>query len=259
MIESAGLSDVGRKRQVNEDSYLIEESASLFVVADGMGGHAAGEVASQLAVDAVRDFVGLTNEPHEMTWPFGFNVQIPYEHNVLKTAVLLANLKVTQSAEQKAQYAGMGCTLCIVWVRGDSAFHCHVGDSRLYLLRQGELRQLTEDDTLVHEQVKQGLITEEEARTHRLRHVVTRAVGARGRLDVDVQELSFLPGDLLMLASDGVSDKLSDLELCRLLIGAADLKEGCKSIIAAANEAGGEDNATAVLVRYRDSEGSIGD
>ncbi len=254
MIESAGLSDVGRKRQVNEDSYLIEESASLFVVADGMGGHAAGEIASQLAVDAVSDFVGLTNEPHEMTWPFGFNVQIPYESNVLKTAVLLANLKVTQSAEQKAQYAGMGCTLCILWVRGETAFHCHVGDSRLYLLREGDLRQLTEDDTLVHEQVKQGLITEEEAKTHRLRHVVTKAVGARGRLDVDVQELKLHPGDLFLLASDGVTDKVSDLELCRLLAAAADPKEVCRGIISAANEAGGEDNSTAVLVRYRGSE-----
>jgi protein phosphatase len=254
MIESAGLSDVGRKRQVNEDSYLIEESANLFVVADGMGGHAAGEIASGLAVDAVREFVGLTNEPHEMTWPFGFNVQIPYEYNVLKTAVLLANLKVTQSAEQKAQYAGMGCTLCILWIRGDAAFHCHVGDSRLYLLREGDLRQLTEDDTLVHEQVKQGLITEEEAKTHRLRHVVTKAVGARGRLDVDVQELKLNPSDLLLLASDGITDKLSDLEICRLLVAAVDPKEICRSIIAAANEAGGEDNSTAVLVRYRSSE-----
>ncbi len=254
MIESAGLSDVGRKRQVNEDSYLIEESASLFVVADGMGGHAAGEVASQLAVDAVRDFVGLTNEPHEMTWPFGFNVQIPYEYNVLKTAVLLANLKVTQSAEQKAQYAGMGCTLCIVWIRAETAFYCHVGDSRLYLLREGDLRQLSEDDTLVHEQVKQGLITEDEAKTHRLRHVVTKAVGARGRLDVDVHELKLRPGDLLLLASDGVTDKLADLELCRLLAASTDPKESCRSVISAANEAGGEDNSTAVLVRYRSSE-----
>ena len=255
MIESAGLSDVGRKRQVNEDSYLIEESASLFVVADGMGGHAAGEIASQLAVNAVTDFVGLTNEPHEMTWPFGFNVQIPYEYNVLKTAVLLANLKVTQSAEQKTQYAGMGCTLCIVWVRADSAFYCTVGDSRLYLLRRGELRQLSEDDTLVHEQVKQGLISAEEAKSHRLRHVVTKAVGARGRLDVGVDELRLQPDDLLLLCSDGVTDKVSDVELCRLLAGSTDLKESCKTIIASANEAGGEDNSTAVLVRYRDSEG----
>jgi len=253
MIESAGLSDVGRRRQVNEDSFLIEEAASLFVLADGMGGHAAGEVASELAVNAISDFVSLANEPHEMTWPFGFNVRIPYEYNVLKTAVLLANLKVTQSAEQKSQYAGMGCTLCIVWIRADTAFYCAVGDSRLYLLRRGELRQLTEDDTLVYEQVKQGIISAEEAKSHRLRHVVTRAVGARGRLDVDVKELTLQPADLLLLCSDRVTDKLSDVELCRLLVGSADLKESCRSIIAAANEAGGEDNSTTILLKYRAS------
>jgi PPM family protein phosphatase len=251
MFESAALSDAGRKRQSNEDYYLINEEAGLCMLADGMGGHSAGEIASRMAITAIDEFVALANEPHEMTWPFGFNVHIPYEHSVLKTAVLVANLRVTQSAEQAIQYSGMGCTLVLCWIRGETAFFTSVGDSRLYLFRKGELRQLTEDDTLVQEQIKQGVITAEEAKVHRLRHVVTKAVGARGRLEVEVDELPLEANDLLLMLSDGVTDKLSDTELCRLLVSTPDLSQCCRALIDAANAAGGEDNSTAVLLRYR--------
>jgi serine/threonine protein phosphatase PrpC len=251
MIESAGLSDVGRRRQVNEDSYLIDESSGLFVLADGMGGHAAGEVASSLAVSTVNEFVTLALEPHEMTWPFGFNVQIPYEDNTLRTATLLANLRISQSARQKSQHAGMGSTVLVVWARSENVSYTHVGDSRLYLARNGEFTQLTEDHTLVQEQIKQGLITPEEARVHRFRHVVTKALGSRGRLEVEVNQLLAVPGDTLLMCSDGVTDKVSDTDLCRYLSASPDLKIACREIIAAANDAGGEDNSTVVLVRFK--------
>ena len=250
MIICAALSDVGRKRQANQDFLVVNESSALYVLADGMGGHSSGEVAARVAAGAVDDFVTMANQPQEMTWPFGYSTALPYEHNVLKTAALLANLKVNHLSELEEQYAGMGTTLVTVWVRGGTAFYCYVGDSRLYLLRDGQLRQLSVDETLVQELLRRGVITPQEAKEHQMRHVVTRAIGMRGRLEVEVREQKLLKGDLLLMCSDGLTDRLADVELCQTLTRADNLDGLCRSLVDLANEAGGDDNITAILLRY---------
>ncbi|RPJ57874.1 MAG: Stp1/IreP family PP2C-type Ser/Thr phosphatase [Acidobacteria bacterium] len=250
MINCAALSDVGRKRQVNQDFLVLNETSALYVLTDGMGGHSSGEVAARVAANALNDFVTMANEPQEMTWPFGYSTSIPYEHNVLKTGVSLANLRVTHLAELEEQYAGMGSTLLAVWVRGEKAFYSYVGDSRLYLLRDSQLRQLSEDETLVQELLRRGVITPEEAKRHQMRHVVTRAIGMRGRLDVEVREQQLQKGDLLLMCSDGLTDRLTDAELCRTLSGEGSLHELCRSIVESANAAGGDDNITVILLRH---------
>jgi len=250
MVYSAALTHVGRKRHVNQDFMVVNETSALYVLADGMGGHSSGEVAAKVAANAVNDFVTMANEPQEMTWPFGYSTTIPYEHNVLKTAVSLANLKVTHLSELEEQYAGMGSTLLAVWVRGETAFYCYVGDSRIYLLRNSQLRQLSEDETLVRELLRKGVITPDEARSHQMRHVVTRAIGMRGRLDVEVREEKLRNGDLILLCSDGVTDRLSDADLCQKLSEKSELDKLCRSLIDSANAAGGDDNITTILLRF---------
>ena len=250
MIHSAAVSDTGRKRRSNQDCYLLNPECQLYQVADGMGGHAAGAEAAKLTVTNIDDFIKLVDVSPEVTWPFGYNIQISFEQYALRTAMLLANLKVCQAAEEIEHYAGMGSTVVAVWIRNNKAFWTHLGDSRLYLLRGGELRQLTEDHTLVQEQFKRGIISSEEVRTHSLRHVVTRAVGSRDRFEVDVQELSLQAGDLFLLCCDGLSDKVEHEELSSILRDGEDLQTTCQSLVDAANRAGGDDNITAVLLHY---------
>lgn len=250
MIESAAISDVGKKRKTNQDCYLQNSKTDLYLVVDGMGGHAAGGEAAKLTVSTFDDFITQADASPEVSWPFGYNIQTPFEYNVLRTAALLANLKVCHAAELTEHFAGMGSTMVAVWVRGNRAFWSHVGDSRLYCLRGVELQQLTEDHTLVQEQLKQGIITTEEARIHSLRHVVTRALGSREHFEVEVREQLLEPGDLLMLCCDGLSDKVQNEELQRILLDLQHLEATCQNLVDAANRAGGDDNITVVLLRY---------
>lgn len=250
MIEHAALSDIGGKRQTNQDRHLVNPTSQLYLVADGMGGHAGGEVASQITVDTINDFVALTFESDEMTWPFGYNVQVPHEHNALRTAVMLANLMVCKASEEMTQYSGMGSTVVGVWMRSDKAFCFHVGDSRLYLLRGNQLQQLTEDHSLVQEQIKGGIITAQQAENHTWRHVVTRAIGSRERYPIEVQEQRLEAKDQLLLCTDGLSDMLKPEKIREILVSERDLHSAGRKLIEAANEAGGEDNITVLLLQY---------
>ena len=250
MMHSAAVSDTGRKRRTNQDCYALNSECQLYQVADGMGGHAAGAEAAKLTVSNIEDFIKLVDVSPEVSWPFGYNVQISFEQNALRTALLLANLKVCQAAEEIEHYAGMGSTVVAVWIRNQKAFWTHVGDSRLYFLRGGELRQLSEDHTLVQEQFKRGIISAEEVKTHSLRHVVTRAVGSRDRFEVEVQELSLKAGDLFLLCCDGLSDKVEQQELKSILLEGQGLQARCQSLVDAANRAGGDDNITVVMLHY---------
>jgi PPM family protein phosphatase len=254
MLLSSALTDAGRKREVNEDCFLLDTTLDLYLLSDGMGGHAAGEVASNLTVRTIDEFVVLISQSHEVTWPFGYNVRLPYEHNVLKTAVMLAHSRVRQTASQTEQYVGMGATLVAVWVRGATAYYCHIGDSRLYLFQGGRIRQITADHTLVQEQVAGGLITAEQARVHPLRHVVTRAIGGRDPLEVGVEERELLNEDQLLLCSDGLTDRVSDAEICRILGSSAAGEQSCLQLVEAANQAGGDDNVTVTLLKYLSDE-----
>lgn len=250
MLQHAAFSHVGRKRQTNQDCFLVNTECNLYLVADGLGGHAAGALAAKLTVTSIADFIQLVSASAEVSWPFGYNLQFSFEHNVLRTAVLLSNLKVCHEAEAGEGHSGMGSTLVGTWVRQQTAFWTHLGDSRVYLLRSGELRQLSQDHSLVQEQLNRGIITAAEVLTHSLRHVVTRAVGSRDSLEVEVHDLSLQHGDVFLLCCDGLTDKVPHAEIHQLLSAGKELESTAQSLIDAANQAGGEDNITVIVMRY---------
>ena len=166
-IDCEARSDVGRKRKGNEDSLALNHEQRLYVVADGMGGHAAGEVASKIAVEAIDEFVTATGGDDEITWPFGLDESISYDGNRLKTAIRQANRRVLDTVRERAEYEGMATTVAAVLVDGSEANLAHVGDSRIYLWSGGELRQLTSDHSWVNEQIQNGIISAEQARAYR--------------------------------------------------------------------------------------------
>jgi serine/threonine protein phosphatase PrpC len=252
-ISYQAVSDVGRKRKGNEDSLFVNAEQSLFVVADGMGGHAAGEVASRLAVDAINEFICLTGDDEEITWPFGLDETISYDGNRLKTAIRYANRKVLEATKEKSEYEGMATTVAAVLVDGEVANLGHVGDSRIYLLRAAQISQLTTDHSWVNEQIVTGVISADQARSHPLRNVVTRALGGKIDQQVDMQVHKIEPGDVLLLCSDGLTTMMSDEEIAKVVADAAgDVEKSARALIAAANAKGGEDNITVVILRFEE-------
>jgi len=250
-IAFKALSDVGKKRKGNEDSLFLNPEQKLFVVADGMGGHAAGEIASKTAVDAINEFVCLTGGDEEITWPFGLDENISYDGNRLKTAIRHANRKVLEATKEKTEYEGMATTVAAVLVDGEVANIGHVGDSRIYLLSDDEFTQLTSDHSWVNEQIQSGVISQDQARNHPLRNVVTRALGGRADLAVDMQTRKMREGDLLLLCSDGLTSMVSDEEITLILREAqGDVEKAAEALVGAANEHGGEDNITVVVLRF---------
>jgi len=251
-ISWKALTDVGRKRKGNEDSLVANAEQKLFVVADGMGGHAAGEVASKVAVDSINEFVQLTGGDEEITWPFGLDDSMSYDGNRLKTAVRFANRKVLDATKEKTEYEGMATTVAAVLVDDQTANLAHVGDSRIYLFRAGELSQLTSDHSWVNEQLQSGIISPEQARTHPLRNVVTRALGGRADLQVDMGAHDLETEDMLLLCSDGLTTMVPDEHIARLLNdNDGDIEKGAEALVAEANARGGEDNITVVLLRFK--------
>ena len=252
-ISYQALTDVGRKRKGNEDSLFVNAEQNLFVVADGMGGHAAGEVASRIAVESINEFICLTSGDEEITWPFGLDENISYDGNRLKTAIRFANKKVLEATREKSEYEGMATTVAAVLVDDAVANLGHVGDSRVYLFRDGALSQLTSDHSWVNEQLLSGVISADQARSHPLRNVVTRALGGKADLQVEMQVHTIRSGDILMLCSDGLTTMLADDELAKVVQQAGDdLPKAAKALVAAANGRGGEDNITVLLLKFQE-------
>ena len=250
-ISYQALTDVGKKRKGNEDSVFVNPEQNLYVVADGMGGHAAGEVASRVAVEAINEFVCLTGGDEEITWPFGLDENISYDGNRLKTAIRYANRKVLDATREKAEYEGMATTVAAVLMDGPTANLAHVGDSRVYLVRGAGLTQLTHDHSWINEQIQSGLISADQARTHPLRNVVTRALGGKADCQVEMQVHTMETGDILLLCSDGLTTMMPDEEIVRVVQGAdGDLPRAAQALVAAANERGGEDNIPVLLIRF---------
>jgi len=250
-ITYKAVSDVGRKRKGNEDSLFVNPEQHLFVVADGMGGHAAGEVASKVAVDAINEFVCLTGGDEEITWPFGLDENISYDGNRLKTAIRYANRKVLEATKERSEYEGMATTVAAVLVDGEGANLGHVGDSRVYLVRDGKITQLTSDHSWVNEQIQSGVISPDQARTHPLRNVVTRALGGKPDLQVDMQLHKIKSGDILLLCSDGLTTMIADDEIARVVADAGgEVEKAAQALVASANAKGGEDNITVLLLRF---------
>jgi protein phosphatase len=252
-ISSEALSDVGRKRKGNEDALAVDEEQKLYVVADGMGGHAAGEVASRIAVESIEEFVTLTSGNQEITWPFGLDETISYDGNRLKTAIRHANRKVLEATRESAELEGMATTVAAVLVEDDIANLAHVGDSRIYLWSGGEMTLLTSDHSWVNEQIQTGVISPEQARSHPLRNVVTRALGGRADLLVDIQSRKMESGDVLLVCSDGLTTMMADDEIAGSLAqSGGDIVKAARALVDESNERGGEDNITVVLMKFED-------
>jgi serine/threonine protein phosphatase PrpC len=248
---ASGISDIGRKRDRNEDAFLINDELQLFVVADGMGGHAGGEYASALAVNTVEDV--LLASPSDASAvtpaPEGSDAD-PVEATKarLVESVRLAGARIHDWATDHPEHRGMGTTVVALLIQGHNAFLAHVGDSRIYALRDGKIQQATDDHSLVAQSIREGLITEEQAKSHRMRNVITRALGFERAVEVDVQARALLRGDAYLLCSDGLSGKVDEAEMCELVF-AYPPQEAARQLIGLANARGGEDNITAVVVR----------
>ena len=250
MIEAFGRTDVGRRRKINEDSFLVSPEMSLYAVCDGMGGHNAGEVASRMATETISAFIERSAVEKEITWPWGLDASLSFDANRVKTAIRLANARVFQAADNREELTGMGTTVVAALISGDVMTVGSAGDSRCYLVRGGELKQLTRDDSWVSAALGEGILNSDDVEHHPLRNVITKAVGARDAIDLDVLVHDLQPGDLVMLCSDGLHGMVSDQEIGRILQSSLDsLEEASARLIEAANEAGGRDNVTVVLLR----------
>ena len=244
--------DVGLKRKENEDSYLVDESNCFFIVADGMGGHAAGDLASRVAVESMCDF--MRNNSLQLTpdsAPFGIDPEISDTANRITNAILIANQKIRQIATRNEQVAGMGTTVVCAKLEGRVATIANVGDSRIYLFRPTGFRQISEDHSWVNEQLEKKLITPEDARVHPWRNVITRALGSRESVEVDIFIERVREGDQLLLCTDGLSGMLDDITLFEILTEAGTSPEDkSERLIEEAKRAGGSDNITHILISF---------
>jgi|SRR5215203_3270324 len=242
--------DAGLRRTSNEDSHSTRPDLGLFIVADGMGGHVAGEVASRVAVESISAFIEETAgaDPNR-TWPFPFDPDLSFEANRLKAAFRLANARIALAIADSQDLRGMATTASGLLVRPTNSCVAHIGDSRVYVLRNDQLQQITHDHSWVEEQVRAGVLTPDAARQHPWRNVVTRALSGGEDPDIDVVEISPKPGERYLLCSDGLFGVVEDDQIAALL-GARDLSldEICGRLIDAANGAGGPDNITALVL-----------
>jgi protein phosphatase len=249
-IRYAVASDMGRVRKNNEDAFMANPTLGIFAVADGMGGHASGEVASRIAVESIQDSLARVGREKDAPLTEDNTAVLSSPANILVNGFRLANQRIYKSSLEKEEYKGMGTTLVAVYLSGSSAIVAHVGDSRLYQIRGQAIEQVTADHSLVWEQYRQGLITKAALSSSPYKNIVTRALGLEPTVDVEVQELVTQPGDSLILCSDGLSDLVQDEEMVGVLQNSAgDLDRACDDLIRLANLRGGKDNITALLIQ----------
>lgn len=227
--------DIGKLRKQNEDAAWFDESRAVFAVADGMGGHLAGEVASRMAIEAVQRMAKDNDVPGIAA---------------LRDAVAGAHETILTHAQSHIECAGMGTTLSVLWLSRSYAYIAHVGDSRIYRLRAGSLSQITQDHSLVEELVRAGLITREQARTHPRRNIITRALGTHGENEPDLLVTDVQDGDLFLLCTDGLTGMVTDAQIERILLD-NDMEAAADALLAAALDAGGRDNVTLILCERR--------
>jgi len=249
-IEVAGETNVGMKRTHNEDNFSILEDAGLYIVADGMGGHASGEVASKMAVDSLREFFAATAQDPERTWPYKMDRSKGYEENRLITGIKLANLRIYESAQRDPRQRGMGTTIVTMFAVEDGVYVAHVGDSRSYRVRDGNLEQLTEDHSLLNDYIKMKRLSAEEIANFPHKNVIVRALGMKDTVKVDTRYEQPRVGDVYVLCSDGLSGPVTDPELLDIVLTTPDIKAAATKLIEKANAAGGPDNITVVLARW---------
>jgi PPM family protein phosphatase len=251
MLQAHGVTHPGHVRQNNEDALFWDPNLGLFVVADGMGGHNAGEVASSLAVEAITGFLVRTRECEEFTWPYGLDPRLSYPGNRLMTSIKLANRRVFKAGESRNDYTGLGTTVVAALIEGDQLIFSGVGDSRIYAYANGRLDQITEDDSwiatvLAREQGKD----EATFASHPMRHVLTNVLGAREPMEMAVSERAMTNGETLLLCSDGLHGALEDKILEGVLASGKPVDALADDLVRLALERDGADNITALVVRY---------
>lgn len=249
-IEVAGHTHVGMKRNHNEDNFLLLPDESLFCVADGMGGHASGEVASKIAIDELSEFFRLTARDNDATWPYKMDKTRNYDENRLATGIKLANVRIFEKASSEQKLRGMGTTIVTVYFTGTVVYVGHVGDSRVYFHRAGVLRQVTEDHSLLNDYMKARKLTPEEIEAFPHKNVIVRALGMKDTVQVDVGRVEPQEGDIFLLCSDGLSGMVPDPMIQETLTKVSTLDAACTQLIEMANAAGGNDNVTCILARW---------
>jgi protein phosphatase len=248
-IRYAAKTDVGMKRTHNEDYFSLIEDEQLFIVADGMGGHASGEVASKMAADAVSEFYQRTKD-EDATWPYKMDRQLSYIENRLVCGIKLANYRIFEAASRDLRYKGMGTTIVAALINGEKIYIAHVGDSRAYRLRNGAIQQITRDHSLLedYKDAKPDM-TEEEQRNFPHKNVITRALGMRDSVQVDIKHEPIQDGDIFLLCSDGLSGMVEDPQILHIISASGDLERAVAELVDQANRAGGVDNITALLLQ----------
>jgi len=235
----------GKIREINQDSYYIstDENCPLFIIADGMGGHKAGEVASKLAVEIISS--SFENQIKNIEMDDNSII------NAIKNSIWRANDEIYRKSIENEEYSGMGTTVTMAYETNGNIFIGHVGDSRAYLLRDNTLYQITKDHSLVEELVKNGTITREEARFHPQKNIITRAVGTNKEVEIDLIVKERTKGDILLLCTDGLTNMLNDEEIKELLIINDDMQKACELLVQLSNEKGGLDNISVVAIKFK--------
>lgn len=250
-VEVAGKSDVGRVRTNNEDNFGFDRRYGIYVVCDGMGGAAAGEVASKLGVDTVLDYYRQAGKSGKFQ-PFGsVDPAASPRSAALSSALQMANHVIFAESQKQSSRAGMGATIVAVSVQDALVSIGHVGDSRIYLIRTGAIQQLTDDHSLVMEQVRRGLISLEDARKVDYQNIVIKALGAEDKVEPDLDDMLAMQGDVLLLCSDGLNRHVTDEQMLRIIEKSEDLAVGATALVDAAKADGGTDNVTVLMLRFK--------
>ncbi|MEM6453689.1 MAG: Stp1/IreP family PP2C-type Ser/Thr phosphatase [Acidobacteriota bacterium] len=251
-VRSSGLTDTGLLRSHNEDCFEIDDQHRVYIVADGMGGHNHGEVASRIAVESMHAFIA-QSEDHDSTLPIAYDHSISHHSNRIKRSIHVAHDQVLNAIREDGSLLGMGTTVVGAMLRGSTLAVAHVGDSRAYRMRNGHLELLTQDHTWVNEQVVAGYLSEDQAKSHPLKNVVTRALGGDSEVVVDLSEVAVVPGDLFLLCSDGLTTMMSDQDIHARLASDEPLDAVCHRMVEDANARGGFDNITVLLLTVDDA------
>jgi PPM family protein phosphatase len=256
MVQAAGFSDIGKVRKANEDCFLLNEPNGLFVVADGMGGHRGGGVASRMAIEAIDAYIAGPNREHSGEVGSSADDEQSADARRLRQSIFLANHKIYQQSLTDKACRGMGTTVSALFLSGSSIITANVGDSPIYLLRNGEIETLYTPHTLLHERKKIPKSLEGKFSSGKLSHILTRAVGIRSDVRPDLVETPSFKDDIIVLCSDGLSGKLSKEEI-RDLVYQNDAESACRKMTDLANQRGGEDNITVIVVRIKSATGGV--
>jgi protein phosphatase len=245
---SAGLSDQG-SRATNQDRILFDDTLGLYLVCDGLGGRRAGNVAAELAVNSIRQYIESSRDPKEVTWPYGYDLAMSFGANRLTTAAKLANRQVWRKSEESLEFLGMGTTICAVLLEGSAVVVANIGDSRVYLLREGRLEQLTVDDTAAGTRAA-SVPTAAQSALPGIRNVLTQAAGSRESAEVHLRECALQSLDRLLLCSDGLHGCVPDDQIKIALENASSPAAGARVLVDAAHAAGAPDNASVIIVQF---------